>query len=380
MPTISDSISGYQATVVTGIYIARGEDTLGPYNSVEASALVIGGYLHRDDYAARNGDPAWVPLADFLLPAFSPPAEPAPAPVPSRPAVSATHPHRWRRLAAAFLILLAAPLLIAGGMHWFGHRQVESRATALPPAPKAEISRPPAPTPMTLPSVAAAVLPVVGEVPPPTPVADGPLHGSLAFPLPGGSQIPLAGVRVSAYPLTALEPALDQENAAALAARTRLDPQIETAEAERTRRLAEAQSALQAWRDANPADPLYKSLRFASTGAKTAAKTAEDDYRYLVDERTAAAGGEVYFHGLPEPAVATDTDGQGGFTLALPPGEEPYAVAACARQTADDGTVRSRYWLVQLSPAQRAGRESIRLDEKNVSSAPAPESLIHTAD
>ncbi len=374
MPTITDPVSGHQVTVVTGIYIARGEDTLGPYNSVEAAALITGGYLHHDDYAARNGDSTWVPLADFLPPASFLPAGPTPVLTPSRPAVAPTHPHRWRRLAAAFLILLAAPLLVAGGARWFGHRQGEERSAVLPPAPKAESSRAPAPLP------SAAVFPVVREVPPPAPVPGGPLHGSLVFPSPGGSQIPLAGVRVSAYPLTALAPALDQENATALAARARLDPQIEAAEAERARRTAEAQAALQAWRDASPADPLYKSLRFANAGAKTAAKTAEDDYRYLVDERTAAAGGETYFHGLPAPTVATDTDGQGGFTLTLPPGEEPYAVAACARHTADDGTTALRYWLVRLSPAQRAGHESIRLDEKNVSSAPAPESLIHTAD
>ena len=49
MPTLSDSVRRQPGTVVTGIYIARGQDTLGPYNSLEAAALIRGGYLHDDD-------------------------------------------------------------------------------------------------------------------------------------------------------------------------------------------------------------------------------------------------------------------------------------------------------------------------------------------
>ncbi len=373
MPTISDSVLDSSEMVVTGIYIARGNDTLGPYNSLEAAALVIGGYLRPDDYAARNGDTAWVALSEFLpLSVLTRPPQPAPAPEFAVPTVG-THPHRWRHLAAAFVILLTAPLLAAGGMHWFGQRRAGDRAADLPLTTTEPVLAPAVAAPV------AAVLPTP-QAPPPAPVADGPLNGSLASSLSGGGPAPLPGVRVAAYPLAALESALDQENAETQVARARLDPQIEVAETERATRAAEAQAALQALRAADPHDPLLASLRFADKGAKTAVKTAEDDYRYLLDERTAAAGGEIYFHGLPEPAVAMDTDAQGCFTLTLPPGEGPYAVAARVRQTADDGTVRLRYWLVRLSAAQRAGREPVRLDDGNVSSSADGASLIHTAD
>ena len=367
MPTISPPATGQHAEVISGIYIARGTDTLGPYNSLEAAALVVGGYLRLDDYAARNGDPAWVSLTNFLplssvrRPVESTPASPGPTGKP--------HPHRWRRLAAAFAILLTTPLLVAGGVHWFGHQR-----TVVPTA----ISVPSQTAPVPDPPVVPAVVPVAHEaVPPPT---SGPLNGSLSFTLPQTGQVSPAGVRVSAYPLAVLEPALGQEIADAQAARARLDTQIEAAAKERANRASEAQAALQALHEADPADPMFGSLRFSSQGAKAASKTAEEDYRYLLDERATAAGGDFYFHGLPVSEVAADTDAQGNFTLALPPGTDPYVVAASVRQTADDGVVRSRYWLLKLSPAQRAGRESVRLEDGNASSSSAVESLIHTAE
>ncbi len=367
MPTTGQPVTGQHDEVISGIYIARGSDTLGPYNSLEAAALVTGGYLRLDDYAARNGDPAWVPLASFLpLSSVSRPAEPTPS------LAGKTHPRRWRPLASAFAILLAAPLLVAGGLRWFRHQPATFPVSI--PAPAAPVPDPPA-----TPAPAPAVLPVEHEVAP-LPLASGPLNGSLSFVLPQTGHVSPTGIRVSAYPLTALEPVLGPETVDARAARARLDPQIEAAAQERATRTAEAQAALQAWHEADPASPLIGSLRFASQGAKAAAKAAEDDYRYLLDERAAAAGGEFYFHGLPASEVVADTDAQGFFTLPLPPDTEPYVVAASVRQTADDGVVRSRYWLLRLSPAQRAGRESLRLDDGNASSSPAAESLIHTAD
>ena len=373
MPTISDPATSRHDTVVTGIYIARGDQTLGPYNSLEAAALIVGGYLRADDHAARNGDAAWVPLSNLLsLTALTHTDKPAPIPDFAAP-VAGTHPHRWRHLAVAFVVLLAAPLIVAGGMHWFGFRRADEHPPALRlPAP-VQMASVPVPTP------AVELLPTP-QAPPPAPAVDGPVHGSLSYALPDGGRIPFAGVRVSVYPLAVLEASLAPINAEAQTARARLDPQVETAMTERNARAAEAQAALQALREADPAGPLIPSLRFANVGAKAAAKTAENDYQYLLDERTTAAGGQVYFRGLPEPVLTADTDAQGEFTLPLPPGEEPYAVAACARQAADDGAVRSRYWVVKLSPAQRSGRESVRLDGGNVSFSPAAESLIHTAD
>ena len=368
MPTLSDPVPVHQDTVITGIYIARGSETLGPYNALEAAALVVGGYLRRDDYAARNGDPNWVALADFLpLSSQTRADESTPFPVLPAPATG-TRPPR-RRLVAACAGLLAVSLLVVGGVRWFGRRRVDDRPVAATPPP---LERPPF-------REASPALVAVPEVVPPA--ARGPLSGSLSSVLPGGERVPLAGVRVAAYPLAALAPAFDQENAEAQAARVRLDPQIDAAATDRATRAAEAQAAAQALHEADPADPLLASLRFASQGAKDALKTAEKDYRYLADERTAAAGGEVYFHGLPEPVIAQDTDSQGNFTLDLPAGEEPYVVAARVQQTSEDGSVRVRYWLVNLSPEQRAGREPLPLDDRNVSSAAdAAASLIHTAD
>ena len=370
MPTISDSAFGHHDKVVTVIYIARGSDTLGPYNSLEAAALVIGGYLRPDDYAACNGDPTWVSLANFLpLSAVPPVTAPASSPAASTVGVPS---HRWRSWGITLAILLAASLLVAGGMYWFRHRQADARANVLT-APQDERASGVASLPP------AQVLPGIRE-PEPPPAASGPLTGSISFAPPGGERMPLAGVRVAAYPLAALEPVLAQETIEAQAARARLDPQIEAAARDQVTRAAETQAALKALREADPAAPLTASLRFANQGAKAAAKTAEGDYRYLVDERAAAAGGEFYFHGLPASAVTTDTDVQGNFTLAIPPGDEPYAVAVAARAMTEDGSARSCYWLLKLSPSQRAGREGLRLDSSNVSSSSAAESLIHTAD
>ena len=378
MPTIGQSAAGQHAEVISGIYIARGNDTLGPYNSLEAAALVIGGYLRLDDYAARNGDTSWCALADFLpLSAVSRPAEPLPGPV--LPASAGeTHPRRWKPLAVILAVLLAIALLVAGGVRWLERPRTAVPVAAAPapvlmpvPVPLPSVTPPPPPA-------AEVVHPAVAE-PAPT-VADGPVNGSLSFTLPQTEPVSLAGVRVSAYPLSALEPALAQETADAQATRARLDPQIEAAARDRAARAAEAATALKAWHGANPADPMITSLRFASQGAKAAAKTAGDDYRYLSDERETAAGGGMFFQGLPMPEVSADTDAEGHFTLTIPPGTEPYAVAASVRRMADDGVTRIRYWLLRLSPAQRAGREPLRLEDGNASSSSAAESLIHTAD
>ncbi len=375
MPTTIDLLKGHSETLVTGIYIARGDDTLGPYNSAEAAALVLGGYLHPADHAARNGDAAWVPLAAVLAPDFAPRAEPPPAAPESVPHPGReTHGHRWRRLSAAFAVLLAVPLLVAGGARWWENRHAATDRASI----QAPFAPSPAPTPSASPAVVVEERPAA---PLPTPAEpDGPLRGSISLTPADGSRTSLAGLRVMAYPLAALETSLAPAATAAQTASERLDPQIEAAATERSVRATEEQAALQAWRDAAPADPMRPSLRFAYTGAKTAAQTARDNYRYLLDERTASAGGEAYLRDLPAPTVAADTDDGGGFTLELPKDDTPYAVVACARPTTDDGSTHPRYWFVKLSPAQRSGREPLRLDGGNLTSSAAPESLVHTAD
>lgn len=362
MPTAKDLAASRSEKKATGIYIARGDETLGPYNPAEAAALVVGGYLHADDHAARNGDSAWVPLAEFLPP-------PSKSLKPERPAA----PPRWRRLAVVFLLLAAVPFLVAGGVKWFeAHR-----------APRLPLAGSPSPTPVpsaTLAPTPVAVVPPVAEAPtpPPTPVPDGPLRGSLSLVAPDGRSVSAEGVRVRAYPLEVLETALAPTVAAAQVARARLDPQVDTAAAELATRVAEEQTALQAWQGADANDPLRSSLRFAYNGAKTAARTAAGNHRFLLEERAAAAGGEVFFRALPEPTVAMAADDAGNFTLDLPLDDRPYVVAADAPRPA--GEDRARRWLVRLTPAQRSGHETLRLDDGNSLSSASDDSLVHAAD
>ena len=371
MPTTIDPITGHSQTLVTGIYIARGDDTLGPYTPAEAAALIASGYLQPTDHAARNGDAAWVPLAGFLPPDSVPGTEPPPAPPETvvQPAHEA-HPHRWRRLSVAFAVFLTVPLVIAVGARWWEGRAA-TRTAVLPPPP-----------PARMPAVVVPSLPVA-EHPAPSPVQEeigGPLRGSISLASPDGGRTAFAGVHVMAYPLAALETALAPTVAAAQAARERLDPQIEAAESERSARAADEQTTLQAWHEAAPNDPLRSSLRFAYTGARTATQTAEDNLRFLLDERTAAAGGDIYFRSLPGPAAVAETDAGGRFTLDLPADDTPFAVMVCARPAANDGTVHPRCWIVRLSPSQRSGREPLRLDDSYLTSSAATESLVHTAD
>ena len=123
---------------------------------------------------------------------------------------------------------------------------------------------------------------------------------------------------------------------------------------------------------------MRSSLRFAYNGAKAATRTATGNHRFLLEERAAAAGGEVYFHALPDAAVATAADDAGNFTLDLPPDGRPYVVAADAPRPAGEG--RAHYWLVRLSPEQRSGHEALRLDDGNSLASASDDSLVHTAD
>lgn len=368
MPTTHDPASGRSEKKATGIYIARGADTLGPYNPAEAAALVVGGYLQADDFAARNGDSAWVPLAEFLPPSFRQgPAQSAAAP--AAPPPGGRSP-RWWPLALAILALAAAPFLVAWGVGWYEGRLAAAPAAARPVPTQVPTSTPaasPAPTLAAVTTPAAAVPP-----PAPAPESNGPLRGAL--------DAPQAGVQVAAYPLEALEAALAPTLAAAHAARERLDPSINAAAAELSARAAEEETALKALNDAASSDPLRRSLRFAYDGARTATRTAADNARFLREERTAAAGGETLFRALPTPAVTTGTDPAGSFTLDLPPDGQPYAVAASVPQTAPDGSVRVRRWLVRLSDGQRNGHMPLRLDDDNALSSASADSVVHAAD
>ena len=363
MPTAQDPAAAFSEKKRTGIYIARGAETLGPYSLAEAAALVVGGYLHADDFAAHNGDSAWVPLADLLPPALRErPAKVDPAPPPPPP--------RWRRLALAVVLLAAVPLLVAGIVRWAENRRVNSQVVQALPSPTPLPAATPAATPVPAPP-AEVVPPPAAETPtppPPTPEPGGPLRGSLA--------VPVAEVRIAAYPLEPLENSLAPTLSAAQAAHARLDPSVDAAAAELATRTAEEQAALRALNDAAPSDPLRRSLRFAYNGAKTATRTAADNHRFALNERAAATGGEVFFHALPAPAVTAETDAAGTFVLDLPADGQPYIVAASV-PTSDGST---RRWLVRLSPAQRSGHAPLRLDDSNTLTSGSEDSLVHATD
>ncbi len=343
--------------IAVSIYIARGNDTLGPYTPDEAAGLVETGYLLRDDLAARNGDAAWVALSSLL------PGKAAPLPV--APQVGPAGRRPWHRRLA--ILLLAALVLVgvAGGMShfWWGTKAPLSPQPAQRPRPSA---RP-------LPSVADA-RPVEGT-PSVPPVAEkrARLSGVFRLVSADGTPITLPKVRVRAFPLETLVSYLETRKAAVQMELDRLAPLIRAAESEKNARLAEEQIARQALLDADPSSDLEPSLRFAYDQAQAAVKIADTNGRYFLDQRTEASGAEGYFRDLPEAAATADTDPAGEFTLDLPPGEA-FAVAASVPQA-----TRTLYWLVKVSIGGE-GQENIVLTGDNETSTHSPESLILTTD
>ena len=130
--------------------------------------------------------------------------------------------------------------------------------------------------------------------------------------------------------------------------------------------------ARQALLDAAPASDLDASLRFAHDQARAAVKDAENDCRYLLDQRAEAMRGDVYFRELPAATATVNTNAEGEFSLDLPLGEV-FAVAACVRQPA-----RMHYWLVRI-PAKDEERKTLVLSDGNETSSGSPGSLILTA-
>ena len=88
----------------------------------------------------------------------------------------------------------------------------------------------------------------------------------------------------------------------------------------------------------------------------------------------------MYFRALPAPAFTTETDGDGNFTLDLPPDGHLYAVAASVRRTDADGVTRTLRWIVRLSVAQRTGHTLLHLDDNNTLTSASEDSVVHTAD
>ena len=338
------------------IYIARGDDTLGPYTPGEAAGLVKTGYLLPEDFAARNGDAAWVALSS-LLPAETAPGAPGALPV----SPAGNRPRRRWFLAVVVLACLA------GGVLQLRLRTKVPRSQPSP-SPRRPVSSVHPPTGV------AGVKPVAGEPsPPPVNGERARLSGVIRLVSPDGTPTTLAAVRVCVYPLQELTPYLATKKTAVQAELDRLTPLIEAAESEKNARLAAERSARQAFLDAVPSSDLEPSLRFNRDQSQAAVKDAENDCRYLLDQRREASKGEAYFRDLPTAAAMADTNARGEFALDLPPGEA-FAVAACVPQA-----TRTRYWLVKISVGGK-GQKTVVLSDDNEAATGSPESLILTSD
>ena len=336
--------------IATGIYIARGDDTLGPYTPGEAAELIRTGKLLSNDLAARSGDAAWVPLANFLHGEAAPGTSDVPR---ARPAGRGLW-HGW--IFVVVLVVTVAALLAVGGPRAARRREIPRP----PPSPPPSVASPRPLTALDKPS------------PPPVNEKNVQLSGAIRLVSADGMPVTLETVRVRAYRLRELTPYLEQKKAAVQAGLDRLAPLIAAAGSARDARLEAERHARQALLDAAPYSDLEASLRFAHDQARAAVQDAESDCRYLRDQRAEVTRGDVYFRDLPDAEATADTDAEGAFTLDLPPGEA-CAVAACVRQAA-----RTRYWLVKI-PAPVGDHEPIVLSDDNEASHGSPESLILTA-
>ena len=381
------------------IYVARDEDTLGPYTSDEVIALLKTGILWADDLAAREGDAAWAPLSTFV------PAGTVLDPVPVDHEVSAAPERRHLNKAALFATL--GILLIVGVClvkFWpaaaplarpvVPRQTVSNRSAEIPlpspPKPQAVFSVTPkravpslvvtipllsTPSPTSAPLAEAAI---PHDVSTPAPAAKAcRLTGTISLAAPGGEPLKFAGVRVLAFSLESLQPLLAQNDARVQADLSRLEPQLKAAEAEKNARQEAAKSALQDSLDAAPSNPLYGALSFAAKQARMDVNTAQANYQYLLDQRAEAMDGNFYYRDLPAPLAESQTNPDGVYTLDLPAGGQ-YAVAARVSQTGIIGT-QTHYWLVKTQ-LQDGVKASLPLTEHNAASSDSADTLMHTAN
>ena len=342
------------------IYIALGDDALGPYTPAEIDQLLKCGCLFPDDYAARDGDTAWVPLSNLY------PIEAALERVPDVPFTPAT---RWRWKRPLIVTILTALIVFAFGLPLLIRRTKDQDGRTVPPIPQPMMRA-------TAPEIRELSL---ADSPSPPPAAEhgGRLRGTILPSASDDSPDELAALLVRAYSLKDIEPYLSQKKLAAQAELARLAPQAEAAEAERNARVAAERSALQAFLDTSPSDARYPSLRFAHQQAKGAVKTVEDDCLYYRSLRGAVTSGEYYMQDLPAPLATAETNARGEFTLELPSGG-PFAVFVCARHEKAAG-VHARYWALKVSFTD-AGEKTLSLSDDNATSVASAETLIQTAD
>ena len=250
------------SNIAVSIYIARGDDTLGPYRPDEAAELIKSGNLLPNDLAARDGDAAWVPLSSFL------PGEVTPG-TPDTRIVNPANRSRWRGWLFAVVLAGVVVAFLANGLphvvRW--REQVPpappspQRSVApvrLPPATQnQEQTQPPSPQRSVAPvrprPAAADVKPTV-ETPTPPPMSKKgvQLNGVIRLISPDGIPTPLGVVLVRAYSLPELAPFLEKTKAAVQAELDRLTPLIAAAESEKNACLIAERNARQAVLDAAP--------------------------------------------------------------------------------------------------------------------------------
>ncbi len=337
---------------VVSIYIAKGDDTLGPYTPGEAAELIKTGRLLPGDLAARNGDTAWVPLS-ILLPGETPTR------APEIPRASATGRHPWHRRSLAGILAVVVVAFLVGEVP----RVVRSRVKTLP----LRVAKPVPP----LPPVAEVKPAVDTPGPPPMNEKGVRLSGTIRLISPDGTPTALPTVQVRAYPLPELVLYLEKRKVAVQAELDRLAPLIAAAESEKAITLVAERDARLALLDAVPGSDLEPSLQFNYDQSQAAAKNAKTDCRYLLDQRAEASRGDAYFRELPVAAITTNTNPEGEFFLDLPPGGA-FAVAASVPQAA-----RTRYWLVKVT-AEGEDLKTVVLSDDNEASHDSPESLIQT--
>jgi hypothetical protein len=154
---------------------------------------------------------------------------------------------------------------------------------------------------------------------------NGMLDGEVFIVTKGGQNYKLGLVSVGLYPLSAVKEYVDQKAKDANAELARLAPLLDSA------------------------DLLEKSLNVSS--------------------------GDYYFHDLPQPITATQTNSDGRFQIELPT-KGDFVVAAQAHRTVGNWVERY-YWLLKIS-LDGSQSKTIMLSNNNLSSERSPDQLIHT--
>ena len=226
--------------------------------------------------------------------------------------------------------------------------------------------------------------PAVLEMPPPAPVepaavGEAParrIEGRLSIQAADGLSYAPASIEIRLYPLALLKPYLQARGAEASARFEELKTQLVAAGATKERLRRASDQAFDAYINAAAGSPNRAALEQASVEAKKAREQAANAYYQLIQDRQESLSGAFYLANLPKTAEVTQTDGEGGFSFAVPEGE--FAVVAGVQSssgTADKGY----YWFVPVTVGDEPKTE-VLLSNDNLSSQGSVESLVQTAD